>query len=143
MAIPPLPDFALLLRGTEPSKMMPGEGTGPGQGPVGTEGHGGVQPRGVAGTAAEVVAAGHKVAAGRMESTMQNMADLLADKFDAPLSAWDRANAHLSTFYVTNLRRKVRGLAGERLGGDGGGRVCGGGRRHCKGFTSNPCSSNP
>ena len=77
--------------------------------------------------AAEVVAAGHKVAAGRMESTMQNMADLLADKFDAPLSAWDRANAHLSTFYVTNLRRKVRGLAGERLGGDGGGACVWGG----------------
>ncbi|KAG1679276.1 hypothetical protein FOA52_009306 [Chlamydomonas sp. UWO 241] len=50
------------------------------------------------------------VRAGRMESTMQNIADFFVDEFDAPLSP-SEARAQLSTFLVYNHRRKVTSSA--------------------------------
>ena len=47
------------------------------------------------------------VAAGRLECTMQNLADCLAQGFDAPLESAE-SKAALSTFLVYNQRRKVR-----------------------------------
>jgi hypothetical protein len=43
-----------------------------------------------------------------METTMQNLADCLADSYAQPLSC-EQAQQQLSTFMVYNLRRKVRG----------------------------------
>ncbi len=50
------------------------------------------------------------VAAGRMETTMQNLAECLADSFPQPLSPEQQQQQPLSTFMVYNLRRKVRAL---------------------------------
>ena len=55
-----------------------------------------------------------RVKAGRLECTMQNLADVMGQSFDAPL-AGDAGRAGLDTFLVYNQRRKVRarrGLAG-------------------------------
>lgn len=48
-----------------------------------------------------------QVQAGRMECTMQNIADFMVDEFDAPMSPKEAASAQLSTFMVYNHRRKV------------------------------------
>lgn len=49
-----------------------------------------------------------KVQAGRMECTMQNIADYMTDSFDEAMSPAEAAAAKLSTFLVYNHRRKVR-----------------------------------
>lgn len=46
---------------------------------------------------------------GRMECMMQNLADSLVDRFDTSLE--DGQSAHLSTFMVSNTRRKVTSSA--------------------------------
>jgi hypothetical protein len=51
-----------------------------------------------------------RVQAGRMECTMQNMADYITDIFDSPLSAQEASSSKFSTFLVYNHRRKVREL---------------------------------
>lgn len=55
-----------------------------------------------------------QVTAGRMESTMQNMADYLADRREAPLDDSQLASTKLSTFLVSNMRRKVTSSAKKR-----------------------------
>ncbi|GIL74006.1 hypothetical protein Vretimale_5061 [Volvox reticuliferus] len=55
-----------------------------------------------------------QVTAGRMESTMQNLADYLTDKFDRPMGPQELAATQLSTFFVSNLRRKVTSSAKKR-----------------------------
>lgn len=57
-----------------------------------------------------------EVTAGRMESTMQNLADVLVDGRDVPLTHADvdGAAAALRTFMVYNLRRKVTSSAKKR-----------------------------
>ncbi|KAG2430555.1 hypothetical protein HXX76_010074 [Chlamydomonas incerta] len=56
-----------------------------------------------------------QVTAGRMESTMQNMADYLTDRFEERAQPNDLlANNQLSTFLVSNLRRKVTSSAKKR-----------------------------
>nr|AAY31019.1 low photochemical bleaching 1 protein [Chlamydomonas reinhardtii] len=56
-----------------------------------------------------------QVTAGRMESTMQNMADYLTDRFEERREPNDLlANNQLSTFLVSNLRRKVTSSAKKR-----------------------------
>jgi hypothetical protein len=49
-----------------------------------------------------------KVQAGRMECTMQNIADFMTDRLDRPLLPGEAAGSDLSTFLVYNMRRKVR-----------------------------------
>jgi hypothetical protein len=51
-----------------------------------------------------------KVQAGRMECTMQNIADFMTDRLDRPLLPGEAAGSDLSTFLVYNMRRKVRML---------------------------------
>ncbi|KAG2483471.1 hypothetical protein HYH03_017654 [Edaphochlamys debaryana] len=55
-----------------------------------------------------------QVTAGRMESTMQNMADFMTDAFERPLSREELGKTRLSTFLVSNLRRKVTSSAKKR-----------------------------
>ncbi|KXZ49515.1 hypothetical protein GPECTOR_21g741 [Gonium pectorale] len=55
-----------------------------------------------------------QVTAGRMESTMQNLADYLADRFERPLEPQQLSSSQLSTFMVSNLRRKVTSSAKKR-----------------------------
>ncbi|GIL54243.1 hypothetical protein Vafri_9817 [Volvox africanus] len=55
-----------------------------------------------------------QVTAGRMESTMQNLADYLTDQFDRPMGQQELAATQLSTFFVSNLRRKVTSSAKKR-----------------------------
>ncbi|GLI61415.1 hypothetical protein VaNZ11_003610 [Volvox africanus] len=55
-----------------------------------------------------------QVTAGRMESTMQNLADYLTDRFDRPMGPQELAATQLSTFFVSNLRRKVTSSAKKR-----------------------------
>eukprot|EP00798_Chlamydomonas_sp_ICE-L_P025555 gene25555-11203_t len=52
-----------------------------------------------------------KVRAGRMECTMQNMADYLVDSYDTPLDLESEAGDSLSTFLVYNSRQKVTSSA--------------------------------
>ena len=60
--------------------------------------------------------------AGRMECTMQNIADFLTDAYDAPQApaalqegGGGGGGGRLSTFLVTNLRRKVTSSAKKKL----------------------------
>ncbi|KAJ9518576.1 hypothetical protein QJQ45_018602 [Haematococcus lacustris] len=55
-----------------------------------------------------------QVLAGRMESTMQNIADFMTDSFDGPVPAHDAEQLQLSTFLVYNMRRKVTSSAKKR-----------------------------
>ncbi len=49
-----------------------------------------------------------KVQAGRMECTMQNIADFMTDRLERPLGTGEAASTELSTFLVYNMRRKVQ-----------------------------------
>ncbi|GFR51311.1 hypothetical protein Agub_g13676 [Astrephomene gubernaculifera] len=65
--------------------------------------------------ATATAAAVRQVAAGRMESTMQNLADFLTDRFERPMDPQQlAASQQLSTFLVSNLRRKVTSSAKKR-----------------------------
>ncbi|GLC45555.1 hypothetical protein PLESTB_001205700 [Pleodorina starrii] len=55
-----------------------------------------------------------EVTGGRMESTMQNLADYLTDSFDRPMDPRELPESKLSTFLVSNLRRKVTSSAKKR-----------------------------
>lgn len=55
-----------------------------------------------------------QVKAGRLESTMQNLADALADRFDMPQTSASLADSQLSTFMMYNMRRKVTSSAKKR-----------------------------
>eukprot|EP00955_Chlamydomonas_euryale_P045004 353034-Chlamydomonas_euryale.AAC.1 len=54
------------------------------------------------------------VQAGRMECTMQNIADFMVDRFEARMSPAEASAAQLSTFLVYNHRRKVTSSAKKR-----------------------------
>lgn len=53
----------------------------------------------------------HEVKAGRMECTMQNIADFMTDSFDEALAPKVVSKTELSTFLVYNMRRKVTSSA--------------------------------
>jgi len=52
-----------------------------------------------------------RAAAGRMECMMQNLADSLTDIFDSPQNPEEISIEKLSTFMVSNVRRKVTSSA--------------------------------
>ncbi|GAX76097.1 hypothetical protein CEUSTIGMA_g3540.t1 [Chlamydomonas eustigma] len=52
-----------------------------------------------------------KVQAGRMECTMQNLADYMVERFDSQMTSAEAAASKLSTFLVYNHRRKVTSSA--------------------------------